>query len=205
DFRLETVKRRFQYELQKLRERIHVLDGFRIIFNALDEAIKIIRESSGKQDASEKLIARFKLDEIQATAVLDAQLYKIAQMEIRKILDELKEKQGKTKEIESILSSKKKLWAVVQDELEAADETYGKDKRRTRMGSSEDEVDFDPEAYIVRENTNVVLTRDGWIKRVGRLETVEKTRVREGDEVVAVVPGTTVDHVVFFADDGTAY
>jgi DNA gyrase subunit A len=205
DFRLETVKRRFQYELQKLRERIHVLDGFRIIFNALDEAIKLIRESSGKQDAAEKLIARFKLDEIQATAVLDAQLYKIAQMEIQKILDELKEKQAKAKEIESILASKKKLWGVVKDELNTIAETYGKDKRRTRMGSSEDEVDFDPEAYIVRENTNVVLTRDGWIKRVGRLETVEKTRVREGDEVIAVVPGTTIDHVVFFADDGTAY
>src|SRR5262249_10230673 len=62
-----------------------------------------------------------------------------------------------------------------------------------------------PEAYIVRENTNVVLTRDGWIKRVGRLASVETTRVREGDEVLAVVPGSTVDHVVFFADDGTAY
>src|SRR5207302_10541224 len=65
--------------------------------------------------------------------------------------------------------------------------------------------DFDPEAYIVRENTNVVLTRDGWIKRVGRLAAVESTRVREGDEVIAVVPGSTLDHVVFFADDGTAY
>ena len=73
------------------------------------------------------------------------------------------------------------------------------------MGSSEDAPEFDPEAYIVRENTNVVLTRDGWIKRVGRLASVEGTRVREGDEVIAVVPGSTLDHVVFFADDGTAY
>jgi DNA gyrase subunit A len=206
DFRLETVKRRFEYELQKLRERIHLLEGFRIIFNALDEAIKIIRESSGKQDASEKLIARFGLDEVQATAVLDAQLYKIAQMEIRKILDELKEKKAKAKEIEGILASKKKLWGVVKDELnDVAEKVGGKDKRRTKLGSSDDEVDFDPEAYIVRENTNVVLTRDGWIKRVGRLASVETTRVREGDEVVAVVAGSTVDHVVFFADNGAAY
>jgi DNA gyrase subunit A len=73
------------------------------------------------------------------------------------------------------------------------------------MGSSEDAPDFDPEAYIVRENTNVVLTRDGWVKRVGRLASVEGTRVREGDAVTAVVPGNTLDHVVFFADDGTAY
>jgi DNA gyrase subunit A len=79
------------------------------------------------------------------------------------------------------------------------------DRRRTKMGSTDDALDFDPEAYIVRENTNVVLTRDGWIKRVGRLASVEGTRVREGDEVVAVVPGSTLDHVIFFADDGTAY
>ncbi len=73
------------------------------------------------------------------------------------------------------------------------------------MASDEDVLEFDEEAYIVRENTNVVLTRDGWIKRVGRLASVETTRVREGDEVIAVVPGSTLDHVVFFADDGTAY
>src|SRR5205085_8668333 len=79
------------------------------------------------------------------------------------------------------------------------------DRRRTRMASSEDAPDFDPEAYIVRENTNVVLTRDGWVKRVGRLASVEGTRVREGDAVTAVVPGNTLDHVIFFADDGTAY
>src|SRR5262249_13627020 len=124
---------------------------------------------------------------------------------IRKILDELKEKTARAREIEGILASKKKLWGVVQDELVAVGEKYGKERRRTRMGSSEDEVDFDPEAYIVRENTNVVLTGDGWIKRVGRLASVETTRVREGDEVVAVAPGSTVDHVVFLADDGTAY
>jgi DNA gyrase subunit A len=206
DFRLETVRRRFQYELAQLRRRIHILEGFRIIFNALDEAIKLIRESAGKQDAAEKLIARFKLDAEQATAILDAQLYKIAQMEIRKILDELKEKTARAKEIEGILASPKKLWGVVKDELAAVAERYGgKDRRRTKLGSSEDEVDFDPEAYIVRENTNVVLTRDGWIKRVGRLASVETTRVREGDEVIAVVPGSTLAHVVFLADDGTAY
>src|SRR4029077_20918784 len=65
--------------------------------------------------------------------------------------------------------------------------------------------EFDPEAYIVKENSNVVLTRDGWIKRVGRLASVETTRLREGDAVIAVAPGSTLDHVIFFADDGTAY
>ena len=92
DFRFATVRRRFEFELEQLRKRIHILEGFRIIFNALDKAIKLIRESDGKADAAEKLIKAFKLDEIQADAILDAQLYKIAQLEIKKILDELKEK-----------------------------------------------------------------------------------------------------------------
>jgi DNA gyrase subunit A len=206
DFRLATVRRRFEYELEQLQRRIHILEGFRIIFNALDEAIRLIRESKGKADASEKLIETFQLDEVQATAVLDAQLYKIAQLEIKKILDELKDKKARAKTIRDILGSEAKLWGVVKDELgQLAEQPFGKERRRTRMGSSEDAIDFDPEAYIVRENTNVVLTRDGWIKRVGRLTSVETTRVREGDEVQAVIPGSTLDHVVFFADDGTAY
>jgi DNA gyrase subunit A len=204
EFRLATVRRRFEFELEQLRRRIHVLEGFRVVFNALDKAIKIIRESAGKADASEKLRKAFGLDEEQAAAVLDAQLYKIAQMEIKKILDELKEKQAEAERIEAILRSEKKLWGVIKGELTEVGEKYG-DRRRTRMGSSEDAMDFDPEAYIVRENTNVVLTRDGWVKRVGRLASVEGTRVREGDAVVAVVPASTLDHVVFFADDGTAY
>jgi DNA gyrase subunit A len=205
DFRFATVRRRFEYELEQLRRRIHILEGFKVIFNALDKAIKLIRESEGKADAAAKLIKAFGLDEEQAGAVLDAQLYKIAQLEIKKILDELKEKTAEAERIEGILRSNKKLWGVIKSELTELGEKYGaKDRRRTRMGSAEDAPDFDPEAYIVRENTNVVLTRDGWIKRVGRLASVEGTRVREGDEVLAVVPGTTLDHVVFFADDGTA-
>jgi DNA gyrase subunit A len=204
DFRFSTVRRRHEFLLEQLRRRIHILEGFRIIFDALDRAIKIIRESSGKSDAAEKLIKVFKLDEEQATAILDAQLYKIAQMEIQKILDELKEKTAEAKRIQGILASDKKLWDVVKTELLEIAEKYG-DRRRTRMASGEDAPEFDEEAYIVRENTNVVLTRDGWIKRVGRLGSVEGTRVREGDEVVAVVPGSTLDHVILFADDGTAY
>jgi DNA gyrase subunit A len=204
DFRLATVRRRFEFELEQLRKRIHILEAFKTIFNALDKAIKIIRESDGKPDAAQKLIKTFKLDEVQADAILDAQLYCIAQLEIKKILEELKEKKAEAERLEGILRSPKKLWSIIKSELNELGEKYG-DRRRTRMASTEDELDFDPEAYIVRENTNVVLTRDGWIKRVGRLASVEGTRVREGDEVIAVAPGSTLDHVIFFADDGTAY
>lgn len=204
DFRFATVRRRFEFDLEQLRKRIHVLEGFRIIFDALDRAIRLIRESDGKQDAAQRLMKAFKLDEVQADAILDAQLYRIAQMEIRKILDELKDKKAEAAKIEGILRSDKKLWGVVKDELLAVGEKFG-DRRRTRIIGEEDVPEFDPEAYIVRENTNVVLTRDGWIKRVARLASVEGTRVREGDAVLSVVPGNTLDQVIFFADDGTAY
>jgi DNA gyrase subunit A len=204
DFRFETVKRRFEFLLAQLKQRIHVLEGFRIIFNDLDKALKLIRESQGKQDAADKLTKTFKIDDLQADAILEMLLYKIAQLEIKKILDELKDKKQQAKEIEDILRSNKRLWTVVKKELEEIGEKYG-DRRRTRIVSEEELLEFDPEAYIERDNTNVVLTRDGWIKRVGRLQSVESTRVREGDAVVAVVPGSTLDHVVFFSDDGVAF
>jgi DNA gyrase subunit A len=204
DFRFATVQRRFEFDLEQLRKRIHVLQGFKAVFNALDRAIKLIRESEGKPDAQAKLIKAFGLDEVQADAVLDAQLYRLAQLEIKKILEELKEKKAQAETIEGILRSEKKLWKVVKDELIEVGEKFG-DRRRTKPVSDEQTPEFDEEAYIIRENTNVVLTRDGWIKRVGRLASVEGTRVREGDAVIAVAPGSTLDHVIFFADDGTAY
>ncbi|MDY3551108.1 DNA topoisomerase (ATP-hydrolyzing) [Gemmata sp. JC717] len=203
-FRLATVRRRFEYQLRQLRRRIHILEGFQIIFNALDRAIKMIRESSGKPDAAEKLKAAFKLDDEQVGAILDSQLYKIAQLEIQKIIDELTEKKKQAKEIETILASEKKLWGVIKGELEALIEKFP-ERRKTRMASDEDVLEFNEEAYIARENTNVVLTKNGRIKRVGRLASVETTRVEEGDAVAAVVPGSTLDHVSFFADDGAAY
>ncbi|MBL8824824.1 MAG: DNA topoisomerase [Planctomycetia bacterium] len=204
DFRFLTVKRRYEYLLQQLRARIHILEGFRLVFNALDKVLELIKTSQGKQDAAEKLMSYLKLDEIQADAILEMLLYKIARLEIKKILEELREKKEEAERIEAILKSEKKLWGVVKTELDEVGEKHG-ERRRTRIVGEEEMPEFDPEAYIVRENTNVVLTKDGWIKRVGRLASVEGTRVREGDSVVAVVPGSTHDHVAFFSDDGIAY
>ncbi|MCY2944642.1 MAG: DNA topoisomerase 4 subunit A [Planctomycetota bacterium] len=208
-FRRETVQRRFEFELEQLRKRIHILEGFAMVFDALDRAIRIIRASSGKADASEKLRKAFPpMDEVQAEAILEAALYRIAQLEIQKILDELHEKSTEAKKIENILASPKRLLGVVRSELESLAEVMALlagPRRRTKIVSSEDAPDFDPEAYIVRENTNVVLTRDGWIKRVGKLASLETTRVRENDGVIAVAAGSTLDPVIFLAEDGTAY
>lgn len=204
DFRYDVVKRRFEFQLRQLKKRIHILNGFKIVFDGLDKALKIIRSSDGKQDAARRLMAAFPLDEEQTNAILEMQLYKISQLEINDILKELKEKKQQAAEIEQILASNRKLWKVVENELKEIAEKYA-DKRRTSLGSSEEITEFNPEAYIVRENTNVVITREGWIKRVGRLANVESTRVREGDEVLAVVPGSTLDHVIFFSSEGIAY
>ncbi|MBL8819322.1 MAG: DNA topoisomerase IV subunit A [Planctomyces sp.] len=204
DFRYETVRRRLEYQLEQLRRRIHILEGFEIIFDGLDRALKIIRASNGRKDAAEKLMKEFPLDEIQTDAILELQLYRISRLEIDKIREELAEKRAEANRIEQILKSKTKMWKLITTELEELARDFG-DERRSGIGSSEEIVEFDPQAYIVRENTNVVITKDGWIKRVGQLASVSKTRVREGDSVLMVVPGSTLDHAVFLCSDGIAY
>ncbi|MDB5345422.1 MAG: hypothetical protein JWP89_3799 [Schlesneria sp.] len=203
-FRMQTVRRRLEFQLRQLEHRIHVLEGFALVFNDLDRALKIIRNSTGKRDAADKLMKVFTLDEEQTMAILELQLYRISQLEINTILEELGEKQTEAEKIRKLLASETRLWKLIQTELEELSTQFA-DKRRTAIGSSEEIVEFDAAAYIVRENTNVVLTRDGWIKRVGRLQSVETTRVREGDAVLDVIPGSTMDTVVFFASDGIAY
>jgi DNA gyrase subunit A len=204
DFRFTTVKQRFTFQLKQLQKRIHLLRGFQLIFDGLDRALKIIRNSTGKADAATKLMAAFALDAEQTNAILEMMLYKISQLEIDDILGELREKKKAAAELEAILASTRRLWKVVETELTELRDKFG-DKRRTSLGSSEEVADFNPEAYIVKENTNVVLSREGWVKRVGRLASVESTRVREGDDVLAVVPGSTLDQVVFFSSEGFAY
>jgi len=204
DFRFDTVRRRFEFLLAQLQRRIHILQGFKIVFDGLDRALKIIRASSGKQDAAQRLMEAFPLDEEQTMAILEMQLYRISQLEIADILKELREKKQEAAEITAILGSNRRLWKIVESELKELSETFG-DKRRTSLGSAGEVAEFDPEAYIVRENTNVVVSREGWIKRVGRLTSLEHTRIREGDEVLAVVPGSTLDHLIVFSSEGIAY
>lgn len=204
DFRYETVVKRFEYLLQQLLNRIHILKGFVIVFNGLDKALKIIRKSTGKKDAAEKLMKAFPLDEIQTYAILELQLYRISSLEIDSIREELREKEKEAKRIQGILKSKVKLWKIIKGEFDELAEKFGT-RRRTGVGSSDEIEEFDPQAYIVRENSNVVLTSDGWIKRVGKIQSVKKLRTREGDEVIEVLPGSTLDHAIMFADDGTAF
>ncbi len=204
-FRFDVVTKRFQHELGELQRRVHILEGFEKVYDALDEMIRIIRASEGKQDAAKKLIARFKLDEVQVDAILEMKLYKLARLEILVVEKELKEKRAEIKRIESILKDKKKVWGTVRDELGELKAQYN-DKRRTRIGGAgSEELEFSEESFIADEDAHVVLTRDGWLKRVREVKDPASTRLREGDAVMAVLAGSLKANLVLFSNFGTAY
>jgi len=204
DFRFEVVTRRLRFDLDELERRIHILEGYAKVYDALDEVLRIIRKSEGKQDAAEKLMKRFSLDEEQVDAILELKLYRLARLEILLIQQELEQKQKDAKKLEALLKSEAKRWGLVKDELAEIAKSYG-DKRKTKISVSADEPEFDPNAYIVDEDANVILTRDGWVKRVREIKDLSTTRTREGDEVMAVMAGNTRSNVVFFSNYGSAY
>jgi DNA gyrase subunit A len=204
DFRFEVVTRRFRFDLDELNRRIHILEGYAKVYDALDEVIRIIRKSEGKQDAAQKLMKRFELDEDQVDAILELKLYRLARLEILMIQEELAEKKKEAKRLEAMLKSDAKRWSVVKDELQDIVKEYG-DKRKTKVSVSADEPEFDPNAYIVDEDANVVLTRDGWVKRVRELKDASSTRTREGDAVMQVLAGNTKSVISFFTNFGSAY
>jgi DNA gyrase subunit A len=205
DFREEVVRRRFEFELAELRRRIHILEGFAIVFDALDEAIRIIRKSDGKADAAGKIIKRFGLDEEQTDAILELKLYKLARLEIQVILDELGAKQARAKEIETILKDKRKLWGVIRGELREIAEKFT-DKRRTKIGGGGGEdIEFQAEDFIVDEEVTVILSRDGWLKRVKEIKDLSTTRVREGDAVLTALRGSTKEFMAIFSNFGSCY
>jgi len=204
DFRFEVVTRRHQHELAEVKRRLHILQGFEIVYDALDEMIRIIRKSDGKQDAAAKLMKRFSLDAEQTDAILEMKLYKLARLEILVIQKELKEKRAEAARLQAVLKDPKKRWAVVQDELDEIRSAYA-DKRRTRIGGGGEEVEYTEEAFIADEDSHVVLSRDGWIKRVREVKDPASTRLREGDEVMAVLAGSLKANVVLFSNFGAAY
>ena len=205
DFRFTTVTRRFTYDLQVLEKRIHILNGFKRIFEALDHVLKIIRQSDGKADSATKLQQRFGLEPVQTEAILETPIYKLSRTEIKKMLDELKDKQRQAKDLQTLLASKKRLWGVVKQELEEVSKTFA-DKRRTKIGRRQtEEVEFDPDAFRVKEDAVITISTDGWVRRVGIIKELSKARVREGDSLMAILGGSTFDSIVFFSNFGSAY
>ncbi len=205
-FRLEVVTGRLEYELDALRKRIHVLEGFERVFDALDEIIRIIRKSDGKADSAEKIMSRFALDAEQADAILELKLYRLARLEILVIQKELADRRARASQIGALLGDEDGRWKIVRSEIEGIQSRYGGkvDLRRTRI-ESEEEVVYSEDDFIVDEDNVVIVSRDGWVKRQKEVRDVATTRLREGDSVLAVLQGSTRASVVFFTNFGAAY
>ena len=203
EFREETVRRRLRYELEELRKRIHILEGFAIVFDALDEAIALIRRSEGKRDAAERLMARCPLDDAQAEAILELRLHQLARLAIDEIRAELAAKRARAAEIEALLASPTDLRAQVKAELLEIRKLHGQ-KRRTTLGG-EAVLAYNEDDYIVAEDAWVIVTRDGYLRRQGSFSGIEKLRVREGDAVGWVARVSTRSTLTFFTSHGSAY
>jgi DNA gyrase subunit A len=206
-FRLEVVTSRLEHELEQLKRRMHILEGFEKVFDALDEIIKIIRKSDGKADSAEKIIKRFSLDAEQTDAILELKLYRLARLEILVIQQELTEKRKRARQIATLLKDEEGRWKLVREELEEIQNTYGNpriDPRRTRIEEAE-EVEYSADAFIVEEDNVVIVSRDGWVKRQKEVKDLSTTRLREGDTVLAAAAGSTRATMVFFSNFGVAY
>ncbi|MCD0461036.1 DNA gyrase/topoisomerase IV subunit A [Roseiconus lacunae] len=218
-FRLEVVTRRLENELAALERRLHILEGFALIFDALDEIIKIIRNSDGKADAATKIMKRFPaeeggLDEDQTDAILELKLYRLARLEINLIRDELKDKNKRARQIRKLLredtqdTNASGRWKIVREEIESLVTTYGKDQTARRLSaidSNETEIEYSEEDFIVAEDCHVLVTRDGWVKRQKQIADPSKSRLRQGDEVLAVLAGDTRATIGFFSSLGVCY
>jgi DNA gyrase subunit A len=218
-FRLEVVTKRLEHELEALLRRIHILEGFVLIFDALDEIIRIIRKSEGKADAAEKIMQRFPaakggLDAEQTDAILELKLYRLARLEINLIQDELKAKQKRAREIQRLLKESTRdtnnsgRWSIVREEIEAIIGTYAKTKegaRRTEIITIAEEPEFSEKDFIIDEDCHVLVTKDGWVKRQKQIADPSKSRLREGDSILGVVAGSTRATMAFFSSFGVCY
>lgn len=203
-FRMDVVVRRLRFDLEQLEKRIHILRGFAKIFDALDEAIRIIRSSEDKRDAAQRLIHRFQIDDEQAEAVLETKLYRLARMEIDAILKELGEKEKMAAELRALLDDETARWKLVRDELTEIRDGFA-DARRSTISGPDAVLSYSAEDYIISEDVYVIVTKDGWVKRQRSYADLQSIRTRDGDEVGWVLPGSTRASIGFFTNFGRAY
>ena len=165
-FRLDVVRARLKYELEALKKRIHILEGFETVFDALDEILKIVRKSDGKADAAEKIMARFKLDAEQTDAILELKIYRLARLEILVIQNELAEKRKRAQGNRRPAQARRRSLEDRARRDRARPETYA-DERRAPLGDrpAKCEAEYTADDFIIEEDNVVIVTRDGWVKR----------------------------------------
>jgi len=212
EHRQTVITRRTQFELDKARARAHILDGYLIALNNLDAVIQTIRASQDADEAKERLMTRFKLSELQAQAILDMQLRRLAALERWKIEEEAKQVKEHITYLEDLLANPKKILGLIQADMKELAEKYG-DERRTRIAGDAKE-ELREEDLVQDEAVLITLTQRGYIKRVtsaayksqgigGRGVTGHTTR--EEDEVLFMFPARTLHTVLFFSDKGKVY
>ena len=208
EFRLEVVTNEFEHDLKELKKRIHVLEGFAKIFDALDAIIKLIRVSDGKADAATKIMRHFKLDAEQTDAILELKVYRLARLEILLIRNELADKRKRARHIGGLLGHEDRRWNVVRDQIREIKKSYGNPKkypRRTLIESVSEEPDYNEDDFIIDENCVVLVSHDGWVKRQKEVRDVSTTRLREADSLLTALAGSTRSTGVFFTNFGVAY
>ncbi|MGH9411946.1 MAG: DNA gyrase subunit A, partial [Vicinamibacterales bacterium] len=203
-FRLDVVTKRLEHELAALKKRIHLLEGFEQVFDALDDILKIVRKSEGKSDAAQQIMKKYALDADQTDAILELKIYRLARLEILVIRKEAEEKRKRARQIGVLLKDEESRWSIVRSEIEQTQKQYG-DARRTKISTDEGETEYTAEDFIVEEDNVVIVSRDGWVKRQKEVKDLASTRLREGDEVLAVLAGSTRAAAAFFSNFGVAY
>jgi DNA gyrase subunit A len=212
EHRRDVIIRRSRFELEKARARAHILEGLLIALANLDEVIQTIRESPDAEVARERLITRFSLSELQAQAILDLQLRRLAALERQKIEDEQRQTLEKIAFLENLLASQQKVLELIKSDLGELSKKYA-DPRRTRI-AHEAREEFREEDLVVDEAVLISLTQRGYVKRVAAKSFKLQTRGGRGvtghttkgeDEVLYLLPARTLDTVLFFSDKGKVY
>ena len=210
DHRNQVLVRRTRYELERAQARAHVLEGLRVALDHLDEVIETIRRSRTADTALRNLRTKFKLTEIQARAVLDMQLRRLASLERRRLEEEYREVLKRVRQLRSLLRSKRKLLGLIRQEMLDLKNTYG-DARRTRISDVAESTEFRPEDLTPSEDVLVLLTRRGYVRRLpasvyrsGRRR-VAGMSARERDVLQALFVGNAQEAVVFFTNKGRAF
>ncbi len=212
DHRKEVVIRRSKFELQKAKDRAHILEGLKIALDHIDEVIKIIRASASKEEAAANLMKKFKLSDRQAAAILDMRLQALAGLERKKVEEELAEKLKLIAYLEDLLKSPKKILGVVKEEFKEIREKYG-DERRTKVVKSALR-EIGEEELIPEEDSLFMLTKDGYIKRMAPDTLKAQKRggkgligmaTKEEDVVSQFFLANTHDNILFFTNSGKVF
>jgi DNA gyrase subunit A len=210
--RITVIRRRTKFDLAAAEAREHILLGLKKALDHIDEIIKLIRASKDVAEAKAGLIKKFKFSDIQAQAILDMRLQKLAGLERKKVLDELKEVQALIEELKSILGSEKKVRGIIKTELADIRAKYG-DDRRTKI-VKHGVKEFSAEDLIADEESVLVLTKGGYIKRTDPSEYRKQKRggvgvvdldTKEEDFISHLIFASTHNDLLFFTDKGKAY